>query len=126
MFSNFRDADGSEWAVAGRALLYDCRAAASPGVWTCSEGNSVASGIQFGEPAPPAYQSQVYETLPNINGPVTVRINWQLYGDEPTSGMMNVSGLYFTYLFVPIPEPSTALMMGLGLAGFAARGTRRR
>ncbi|MEZ4330427.1 MAG: PEP-CTERM sorting domain-containing protein [Myxococcota bacterium] len=117
---SFFDSIGTSFFSASRALLPLCFDV--PEGWACSDGNSVAQYQQFGEVAlgPGALNPE----LPDLSGPVTIRIGWGIFGDTPIDSTMRVNGVSFGFVLAPIPEPSTALLIAGGLAALAL--SRRR
>jgi hypothetical protein len=119
---SFIDSAGASFFSAGRVLLPLCHQGTNG--WTCSDGNSVAQYRQFGEIA--LGPGGLDPSLPDLSGPVTIRIGWGVFGPAPIESTMRVNGVAFGFVLAPIPEPSTGLLLTAGLALLASRRLRFR
>jgi hypothetical protein len=122
--------------VAGRALLsaqgsldtscFVAPAGAFAGEWTCTGGDSLRGGASFGAigdflPLDPQ--------LPSLAGPATLRLEWTVATSEaPEFSRMSVDSVELSYIYAAVPEPSTALLvaMGMGMLAGVQRARRRR
>jgi hypothetical protein len=119
LVASFIDVDGRTFLTASNALQPFCQTATSgahTGKWVCSDGNSLGSPYRFDpqnplDPIPPA-----------LDGPITIRIAWSVFGMEvPEFSSMSANATTFGYVLegVPIPEPSSGLLVLTGLLAMA-------
>jgi len=67
------------------------------------------------------------DNLNDIAGPLTGDVTWALQWDVTLNGSYIISkDKNLNVVIQPVPEPSTMAIVGLGLAGMAVRGLRKR
>jgi hypothetical protein len=125
--ASFTDSQGRVLLNDSRSLGDGCLAPTSGpylGKWLCTGGDGigppyVASFGEFGD-APPD------PILPSLDGPITLRLDWSVYGPAPESSAMTVNSIYLYYYYelVAVPEPSTGLLVMTGLFGLAYQKRR--
>ncbi len=120
---SFYDATGTLRASIGRALSGFCFDA--PAGFRCADGNVLGGGQEFGEVDLGFTYNDLDPNLPSLAGPIAIRVDWDVFGDAPTQSSLRINGLYFGYVLAPVPEPGSALLIGIGLSVLAASGERR-
>ena len=114
----FVDSTGFEFAAAARGLSSFCGARAD-GSWVCTDGDIMGGGMKYGVGYPSASGGPLDPTVPPLVGPVTLSVDWSVYGDPPESSSLEMDGAWFGYVLAPVPEPGTGLLLNLGILGIA-------
>lgn len=115
--ATFLDHTGRALASVSAGLAGDCGFVG--GAWTCSDSNllggqTVGCYSTTGQPCPPSNVTPD-PNMPSLDGPMTLRVSWELFGDFPDSGEMAVADVSVGYAVEPVPEPNTALLVMIGL-----------
>jgi len=125
--SSFIDSEGRTFFTASKLLeeAFCSEETAGPytGKWVCGEGNTIEAGASFGE-TPYGIFPLLDPTLPSLDGPITIHVDWRILGtDVPEASQLNVPAAFY-YIFEPVPEPSTGLLVMAGILGLAYQQRR--
>lgn len=112
---SFMDSSGTKFFSTARGLVPTCFETSSG--FMCADGDSLVEGKEFGEVDwNPHWGAPDPSFVPDMFGTSRIRVAWYVAGDEPTSSTLRVNHVGFGFVLAPIPEPSTAALLGFGLS----------